>query len=70
MQKKDPFEKPLLYLVILEFAISVAALSVGRFTGNRYFDGVGVGLIIAWVTGAIAYGITKRGKSYWQRHEA
>jgi hypothetical protein len=28
---------------------------VAYYTGNIYFRGVGVGLIIAWVTSAIAY---------------
>lgn len=53
----------LFYLVILEFAISIAALLIGHITGNRYFDGVGVGLLVAWVTGGLAYLInTQRGK--------
>jgi hypothetical protein len=33
----------------------VIFISIGYITGNIYFRGVGVGLIIAWVTSAIAY---------------
>jgi hypothetical protein len=58
------WKRVLLYLVILEFVVSIAALLAGHLTGNRYFDGVGVGLLIAWVTGVLAYLInTERAKS-------
>lgn len=53
----------MLYLVVLELVISIAALLVGHLAGNRYFDGVGVGLLISWVTGGLAYLVnTKREK--------
>ena len=43
-------------LTILEAVLSVIMLIVGHFILNSdYFRGVGVGLLIAWVTGAIAY---------------
>lgn len=42
-------------LILLELVLSVAFLLVGYLTGNPYFRGVGVGLVIAWVTSAIAY---------------
>ena len=51
-------------MVLLEFVVSIVALLVGHLTGNKYFDGVGVGLLIAWVTGGLAYLInTKREKA-------
>lgn len=62
--------RTLLYLVILEFILSVSALLMGHITGNRYYDGVGVGLMIAWVTGALAYFLNRKGKTYWQRRNA
>jgi len=47
-------------LILLELVLSVIFISVGYLTGNTYFRGVGVGLIIAWVTSAIAYLFKKR----------
>ena len=40
-------------LVILELVLSVIFFAVSYFTGNIYFKGVAVGLLIAWVTGGI-----------------
>jgi len=45
-------------LILFEFVLSVIFISVGYLTGNIYFRGVGVGLIIAWMTSAIAYFVT------------
>ncbi len=42
-------------LILLELVLSVIFISLGYAIGNMYFRGVGVGLIIAWVTSAIAY---------------
>ena len=42
-------------LILFEFVLSVIFIPVGYLTGNPYFRGVGVGLLIAWVTSAIAY---------------
>ena len=42
-------------LILLEFVLSAIFIPLGYITGNMYFRGVGVGLIIAWVTSAIAY---------------
>ena len=47
-------------LILLELVLSVIFISVGYLRGNIYFRGVGVGLIIAWVTTAIAYLFKKR----------
>ncbi len=46
-------------LILFEVVVSVAMLLIGYTTGSEYFRGVGVGLIIAWVTGAIAYAIVR-----------
>jgi len=42
-------------LILFELVLSVIFISVGYLTSNIYFRGVGVGLIIAWVTSAIAH---------------
>ena len=47
-------------LTILELALSVIFLSLSFLTGNIYFRGVGIGLVIAWVTGGIAYLFKKK----------
>jgi hypothetical protein len=44
-----------LALTILELALSAIFLSISDLTGNIYFRGVGVGLVIAGVTSGIAY---------------
>ncbi len=44
-------------LLIFEVVVSVVMLLIGYSTGEGYLRGVGVGLLIAWVTGAIAYAI-------------
>ncbi|MHB1439484.1 MAG: hypothetical protein ACYCSO_04360 [Cuniculiplasma sp.] len=54
--RQNLLEKHLLTaLIVLEFALSVVFLLVSYITVKIYFGGVGVGLTIAWVTGAIAY---------------
>ena len=42
-------------LILFELVLSVIFLLVSYLTGNSYFKGVGVGLIIAWATSALAY---------------
>jgi hypothetical protein len=49
-----------LKLVGLELVLSVILISLGYISGNEYFRGVGIGLLIAWVTGAVAYFVVKR----------
>jgi hypothetical protein len=46
-------------VIALELILSVIFISVGYLTGNIYFRGVGIGLVISWVTGALAYFVTK-----------
>ena len=53
--KPIEWKKVLSYLVLLDFVISIVMLLVGHRIGNAYFRGVGVGLLIAWVTGGLAY---------------
>ena len=50
-------------LILFELVLSVIFLLVAYLTGNMYFKGVGVGLIISWVTSAIAYLYKKKVKS-------
>ncbi len=47
-------------LVALELVLSVIFISLGYISASSYFRGVGVGLLIAWVTGAIAYFFVRR----------
>ncbi len=42
-------------LILFELVLSVIFLSLSYFTSNIYFKGVAVGLIISWVTSALAY---------------
>jgi hypothetical protein len=42
-------------LILFELVLSVVFFAVGHFIGSSYIRGVGVGLIIAWVTSALAY---------------
>ena len=42
-------------LIVFELILSVVFFAVGHLIGSGYIRGVGVGLIIAWVTGALAY---------------
>jgi hypothetical protein len=47
-------------LIILELVLSVIFLVISYLTGKIYFKGVGIGLVIAWVTSAIAYLFKKK----------
>jgi hypothetical protein len=49
-------------LILFELILSVIFVALGHLIGNAYFRGVGVGLIISWVTSAIAYFVTERRK--------
>ncbi|WP_337860551.1 hypothetical protein [Ferroplasma sp.] len=41
-------------LILLELILSAVFISIGYFKGDPYFRGVGVGLVIAWVTTGVA----------------
>ena len=47
-------------LAILELVLSAIFLLISYLTGNIYFKGVGIGLVIAWATSAIAYLFKKK----------
>ena len=42
-------------LILFELVLSVIFILVSYLTGSTYFKGVGIGLIISWVTSALAY---------------
>jgi hypothetical protein len=42
-------------LILFELILSVIFILIGHLIGNPYIRGVGVGLVIAWATSAIAY---------------
>ncbi len=56
----DTWLSTYLKLVGLELVLSVIFISLGYISASSYFRGVGVGLLIAWVTGAIAYFVVGR----------
>ncbi len=43
-----------LALIIFELVLSAVFLALSLVKGSRYFRGVGIGLVIAWVTSAVA----------------
>jgi hypothetical protein len=47
-------------LILFELVLSVVFISVSYVTGSLYFKGVGIGLVIAWVTSAIAYSFKRK----------
>lgn len=51
-----------LKVIALELVVSIIMLIIGAILKNRYFSGVAIGLIISWVTGALAYWIVGRRK--------
>ena len=49
-------------LILFELVLSGIFILVGHLTGSIYLRGIGVGLIISWVTSAIAYFVTRMKK--------
>jgi len=47
-------------LILFEAALSIIFLSIGYYTNSMYFRGVGIGLVIAWVTSALAHYIGRK----------
>jgi hypothetical protein len=47
-------------LVIFDLLLSAIFIALGYLTGDPYIRGVGVGLIIAGVTGGVAYLVKAR----------
>ncbi|HEY5383466.1 MAG TPA: hypothetical protein VIJ88_02855 [Candidatus Paceibacterota bacterium] len=56
----DKWRSTYVQLVLLELVLCAVFFTLGYIIGSAYFRGVGVGLLIAWVTGALAYFIVKR----------
>ena len=56
----DKWLSTYLKLVGLELVLSVIFILLGYISGNKYFHGVGIGLLIAWVTGALAYFVVRK----------
>ena len=53
-------EKVILSLTLLELILSVIFYVIGHLTHSAYIRGVGVGLVIAWVTSGLAYFIVRK----------
>jgi hypothetical protein len=62
-RKNLDYSTLMLMLILFEFVVSVIMLLVGHLTGDAYFRGVGIGLVIAWVTSGIAYFVVRRAKA-------
>ena len=62
MDRKSILGRLDMTLILFELVLSVVFVSLGYLTGNIYLRGVGVGLIIAWVTSAIAHAYKKNVK--------
>ncbi len=60
---KIPYELAFKYVTVLEFVVSIIFLVIGHLLGNAYFRGVGIGLVISWVTSALAILITNENKT-------
>lgn len=58
--RRKALERLDMVLILFELVLSVIFLLVAYLTRNIYFRGVGVGLVIAWVTSAIAYFYRKK----------
>ncbi len=57
------YETLIRILIVWELIASIILFLVGHLIDSAYFRGVGVGLIIAWVTSALAYFIIKKAKA-------
>lgn len=55
----NTYPKLMLSLILLELILSVILFTIGHLMNNAYVRGVGVGLVIAWVTGGLAYFIVR-----------
>ena len=55
----DTWRSTLIKLVVLELVLCIVFLVLGYTTQNAYFRGVGIGLLISWVTGALAFFVVK-----------
>ena len=64
MEKKSIREQALerldTTLILFELVLSVIFILIGHLIDNSYIRGVGIGLVIAWVTSALAYYIKKK----------
>ncbi len=47
-------------LILFELVLCAIFFLAGHVIGSEYLRGIGVGLLIAWVTSALAYFITKK----------
>lgn len=56
----DKWRSTLVKLMLFELILCVVFFVLGYIIGNAYLRGVGVGLLISWVTGALAYFIVKK----------
>lgn len=69
MDKISTYRKHLSYatlmqtLILFELILSIIFFILGHLINSAYIRGVGVGLIISWVTSAIAYFIVRKAKA-------
>lgn len=60
IDKINTYPKLMLALTLLELILSAIFLILGHLINNAYVRGVGVGLLISWVTSALAYFIVRK----------
>lgn len=60
IDKINTYPKLILALILLELILSVIFFILGHLINNAYVRGVGIGLVIAWVTSALAYFIVRK----------
>ena len=56
----NTYPKLILSLTMLELILSVMLYAIGHLTNSAYIRGVGIGLVIAWVTSGLAYFIVRK----------
>jgi hypothetical protein len=61
-RKNLDYSTLILILTLFEFIVSVIMLLAGYLAGDAYLRGVGIGLLIAWVTSGLAYFIVRWAK--------
>ena len=59
-RKHLSYETLILTLILFELILSIIFILVGHLIDSAYIRGVGVGLIISWVTSALAYFIVRK----------
>ncbi len=63
MERKSILKRLGTALILFEFVLSVIFFLAGHLADSMYLRGIGIGLVIAWVTSALAYLYKKKAKA-------